>query len=82
MIWPWKKERTAPAEAYDRAALEPVIRSSICTGEKVAGFREKEGGRFREVALIRTPTDLEALGAPQRTFRRDHGFAVVPHYFS
>ena len=53
MIWPWKKERTAPAEAYDRAALEPVIRSSICTGEKVAGFRE--------VALIRTPTDLEAF---------------------
>ena len=61
MIWPWKKERTAPAEAYDRAALEPVIRSSICTGEKVAGFREKEGGRFQEVALIRTPTDLEAF---------------------
>ena len=53
MIWPWKKERTAPAEAYDRAALEPVIRSSICTGEKVAGFRE--------VARSRTPTDLEAF---------------------
>ena len=46
--------------------LEPVIRSSICTGEKVAGFREKEGGRFREVALIRTPADLEA-------FKRKYG---------
>lgn len=61
MIWPWKKERTAPAEAYDRAALEPVIRSSICTGEKVAGFREKETGRFREVSLIRSPADLDAF---------------------
>ena len=61
MLFFRRKQKKAPAEAYDRAALEPVIRSSICTGEKVAGFREKEGGRFREVALIRTPTDLEAF---------------------
>lgn len=66
MNWPWKKQKKAPAEAYDRDALEPVIRSSICTGEKVAGFREKEGGRFREVTLIRTPADLEA-------FKRKYG---------
>ena len=61
MLFSWLNRKNAPAEAYDRARLEPVIRSSICTGEKVAGFREKEGGRFREVALIRTPTDLEAF---------------------
>ena len=61
MLFSWLKQKKAPAEAYDATALEPVIRSSICTGEKVAGFREKEGGRFREVALIRTPTDLEAF---------------------
>ena len=42
MNWPWKKQKKAPSEAYDREKLEPVIRSSICTGEKVAGFREKE----------------------------------------
>lgn len=66
MNWPWKKQKKAPAQAYDRDALEPVIRSSICTGEKVAGFREKEGGRFREVALIRTSADLEA-------FKRKYG---------
>ncbi len=47
--------------ALEKGKDGPVIRSSICTGEKVAGFREKEGGRFREVALIRTPTDLEAF---------------------
>ena len=41
MNWPWKKQKKAPSAAYDRDALEPVIRSSICTGEKVAGFREK-----------------------------------------
>ncbi len=66
MNWPWKKQKKAPSAAYDRDALEPVIRSSICTGEKVAGFREKETGRFREVALIRTPADLEA-------FKRKYG---------
>ena len=61
MNWPWKKQKKAPSEAYDREKLEPVIRSSICTGEKVAGFREKETSRFREVALIRTPADLDAF---------------------
>ena len=61
MIFPWKKPKQAPAAAYDQERLEPVVRSSICTGEKVAGFREKEGGRFREVALIRTPADLDAF---------------------
>ena len=66
MLFSWLKRTKAPVEAYDRTALEPVIRSSICTGEKVAGFRERETGRFREVALIRTPADLDA-------FRRKYG---------
>ena len=66
MLFSWLKQKKAPAEAYDRDLLEPAIRSSICTGEKVAGFREKETGRFREVCLIRTPDDLDA-------FRRRYG---------
>lgn len=61
MLFPWKKQKKAPAAAYDRARLEPVIRSSICTGEKVAGFREKDTGRFREVSLIRSAADLDAF---------------------
>ncbi len=61
MLFSWLKSKKAPAEAYDRALLEPAIRSSICTGEKVVGFREKETGRFREVSLIRTPADLDAF---------------------
>ena len=39
----------------------PAIRCSICTGEQVAGFRDKETGRFEEVMLLRTPEDLEAF---------------------
>ena len=52
---------SAALSAFDRERLEPVIRSSICTGEKVAGFREKDTGRFREVCLIRSSADLDAF---------------------
>ena len=34
-----------------------VIRSSICTGEKVAGFKDKNSGNFTEVMLIRNKQD-------------------------
>lgn len=56
----------APAAGYDHDLLEPVIRCSICTGEQTAGFREKESGKFRDVALLRSEADLEA-------FRRQYG---------
>lgn len=44
--------------AYDRENQQPVIRSSICTGEKVAGFRDIRTGKFTEVMLIRGSGDL------------------------
>ena len=34
-----------------------VLRSSICTGEKVAGFKDKSTGHFTELMLIRSPAD-------------------------
>ena len=43
--------------SYDPETQYPVIRSSICTGEKVAGFKNKNDGHFVEVMLIRTPAD-------------------------
>ncbi len=57
-----KKARPAP-KAYDPALRRPVIRSSICTGEKSAGFQDVKTGRFIEIALIRTPDDLAAFKA-------------------
>ena len=36
-----------------------MIRSSICTGEKVAGFQDIHTGKFTEIMLIRTSGDLE-----------------------
>ena len=54
-----KEEPSLPG--FDLAAYEPVIRSSICTGERVACMRDRESGRLREVMLIRTGEDLEAF---------------------
>lgn len=39
---------------FDPQKQYAVIRSSICTGEKVAGFKSIEDGHFIEVMLIRT----------------------------
>lgn len=46
-------------DAFDPELWYPAIRSSICTGEKVAGFRNKKDGHFTEVMLIRSQKDLD-----------------------
>ena len=62
MIFKKKQER----QAYDKNIQKPMIRSSICTGEKVAGFQDMRTGKFTEIMLIRTPADLDE-------FRRLYG---------
>ena len=42
---------------FDPERQVAVIRASICTGEKVAGFRDKASGRFREATVIRSEED-------------------------
>ena len=44
---------------YDKNTLKPVIRSSICTGEQVAGFQNRNTGKFEEIMLIRDNKDLD-----------------------
>ena len=46
-------------ETYDRENQKPVIRSSICTGEKVAGFKDIQTDKFTEVMLIRDNRDMD-----------------------
>lgn len=46
-------------ETYDKENQKPVIRSSICTGEKVAGFRDIRTEKFTEVMLIRDSNDMD-----------------------
>ena len=52
-------KKTAVKE-WDREHLKPVVLSSICTGEKTAGF-EDEAGHFHAVMLVRVPEDLKAF---------------------
>ena len=53
-------------ESYDSEKLRPAIRSSICTGERVVGFKDRETGHFTEIRLIRIEKDLD-------DFKREYG---------
>lgn len=44
---------------FDREHQIPIIQSSICTGEKIAGFKDKKTGHFTEVMVIRSDTEKE-----------------------
>lgn len=46
-------------QPYNKDDQKPIIRSSICTGEKVAGFKELKTGKFTEVMAIKTNKDLD-----------------------
>ena len=52
----WTPPGTVP---FDPEKQYAVIRCSICTGEKAAGFKNKADGRFTEVMLIRSLRDEE-----------------------
>ncbi len=71
----WKRrmseaERLRAEFPFDPEKQAAVIRSSVCTGEKVAGFRDLAGGRFTEVMLIRS-------GEDERRFREAFGLESV-----
>ena len=51
---------------YDPAVQPSVIRASICTGERTAGLRNLQTGKFTEDMLVRSEEDL-------REFRRLYG---------
>lgn len=54
----FKKHRQVK-ESYDKENQQPVIRSSICTGEQVAGFKDVHTGKFIEIMVIRDSKDLD-----------------------
>ncbi len=54
------------AVPYNPETHYPIIRASICTGERVAGFKNKTDGHFTEVMLIRSAED-------ERLFKETYG---------
>ena len=61
---------------FDATGKTPVIRTSICTGEQTAGFRDAASGKFFEIMLIRTDADLreflETYGVAEADLRREY----------
>lgn len=55
---------------FDPETQYAVIKSSICTGEKVAGFKNKETGAFTEVMLIKNIAD-------EITFKKIYGIETL-----
>ena len=56
-----KREPEPEVTHFDPAKFEPVIRASICTGERVACMRERETGKLHELMLLRTEEDLKTF---------------------
>ena len=66
----FKKKAKQFTISYDPETQYPVIKASICTGEKVAGFKSRTDGHFTEVMLIVTPGD-------ERHFKDMYGLDTV-----
>lgn len=65
-----KKKAAVAQIQFDKEKQKAVIRCSICTGEQIAGFRDRQTGRFTEVMLIRDAKDLES-------FMKTYGLTAV-----
>ncbi len=64
------KKKQDPSVRFDPETQYAVIRSSICTGEKVAGFKNKADGHFTEIMLIRTSAD-------EKMFKETYGVETL-----
>ena len=59
-----------PTFQFDPQTHYAVISSSICTWEKVAGFKDKSTGHFTELMLIRSPAD-------EKLFKETYGVETI-----
>ena len=61
-----KTKNFVPGFGYDPSEKKPVLKSSICSGETVAGFVRLSTGRFEDDMLIRSEADM-------KEFKRKYG---------
>ena len=52
-------KKKAKAYSYDKECMKPVIKTSICTGEQVAGFKDIHTGKIEDIMLVKTAADIE-----------------------
>lgn len=69
------RKHSRPTSDYDKTGKIPVIRASICNGEKVAGFKDAATGKFDELMFIRTDDDLReflySYGVKEEEIKRE-----------
>ena len=56
-------KKTVQKASYDKENQIPILKCSICNGERVAGFKNIHTGKFEEVMFIKTERDLEEFKA-------------------
>lgn len=56
-------KKKSVVQSYDKENKKPVIKTSICNGEQVAGFKDIHTGKIEEIMLIKSPADLEKFKA-------------------
>lgn len=55
------KKKKLSVEQFDREKFRAVIKCSICTGERVAGFTNIQTGEFHDIMLIKNDEDLKCF---------------------
>lgn len=70
MFWNKRKEQVRQVD-YDRENWRPVLKCSICNGERVAGFKNIHTGEFKEECFIRDDRELEE-------FKQKYGIEEMP----
>lgn len=58
-----KKSAKPSPKTYDHENQRPVLRCSICTGERVAGFKDIHTGKFEEIMFIQDDAQLREFMA-------------------
>lgn len=53
------RKKQLPQKDYDRENWKPILKCSICNGERVAGFKNIHTGEFREELFIQEEEQLE-----------------------
>ena len=56
-------KKKSVVQSYDKENKKPVIKSSICNGEQVVGFKDIHTGKIEEVMLIKSQADLDKFKA-------------------
>ncbi len=68
--------RKKAVSTFDKTGKTPVLRTSICTGEQTAGFKDETTGKFYDIMLIRDHADLreflETYGVSEDQLRREY----------